>query len=72
MTTKSNIQLSAVSLKPSYLRHHIPKQPQASLGELLPQGGGDSGWLHLAVVDFWHRSIRIVFNMGVLGPEIKH
>ena len=70
MTTKSNIQLCAVSLKPPYLRHHVPKQPQASLGDLIPQAGGDSGWLHLAVVDFWHGSIRIVFKRGVLGQEI--
>ena len=34
--------------------------------------GWDSGWLHLAVVDFWHGSIWIVFKTGILGPEIKH
>ena len=33
---------------------------------------GDSYWLHLAIVDFWHGSIQIVFKMDVLCQDIKH
>merc|ERR1711994_807681 len=65
MTTKSNIQLSAVSLKPH-------KAISIVTGQLTTTSREDSSWLHLAVVDFWHGSIRTVFKMGVLGPEMKH
>ena len=53
-------------------------QPDAPLSNLKHHWGtyyhkqGDSGWVHLAVVDFWHGSIRTIFKMGVLSPEIKH